>query len=208
MFMLALSADSPAPSDHAQSITGLRGGPMAMRFGVFDHIEPVPGQRLDQHLSRAAAPDRAPRRRRLPRLPPGRAPHAGHPQPGAVAERLPGRRGAAHAAAALRPLRLRAAAAPPAPPDRRDQHARQPQRRAAGDRRRPRRRDGSLLLGPGGRLRDELRALSRDAGHHARRAQPRPPHLQPAASTASSSCRCTCGRCRSRTRRSGTCAIR
>src|SRR5262245_56835068 len=38
-----------SPSDEAQSIIGLRGRrPPTMRFGVFDHIEPVPGQRLDQ----------------------------------------------------------------------------------------------------------------------------------------------------------------
>src|SRR4029453_19139071 len=129
-------------------------------------------------LSRALDPDRASRRRRLLRLPPGPAPHAGHPQPGAVAERVSGRGRTADPAVALRSVRLRAPVAPPAPPDRRDQHARQPERWPAGARRGPRRRDGSLLLGPGGRLRDELRALSRDTGHHARRAEPRPPHLQ------------------------------
>ena len=68
---------------------------MAMRFGVFDHIEPVPGTAARPDLSRALDPDRAPRRRRLLRLPPGRAPHAGHPQPGAVAERVPGSGGPA-----------------------------------------------------------------------------------------------------------------
>ena len=36
----------------------------------------------------------------------------------------------------------------------------------------------ALLLGPGGRLRDELRALPRDAGHHPGGAQPRAAHLR------------------------------
>src|SRR5688500_5660061 len=68
-------------------------------------------------LPRAPDPDRAARPRRLPRLSPGRAPHAGHSQPGPLAERVPGRRRAAHATHALRAVRVRAAAAPSAAPD-------------------------------------------------------------------------------------------
>src|SRR5215510_4489529 len=128
-------------------------------------------------LPRAAGPDRAPRPRRLLRLSPGRAPHARDPQPGAVAERVPGQRGPAHDAHALRPVRLRAAATSSAPADRGDQHARQPERRPPRDRRGPRRRHGSLLLGPGGRPRDELRALSGDADDPPRGAQPRSAHV-------------------------------
>src|SRR2546421_10491598 len=124
-------------------------------------------------LPRAPDPDRAAGAGGLPRLPPRRAPHAGHPQPGALPERLPGRRGRTHDAPALRTVRVRAAAPSSAAVDRGDQYARQPERRPAGDRRRPRRRDGGVLLGPGGRLRDELRALPGDAGHPARGPQPR-----------------------------------
>src|SRR5207302_4568025 len=75
------------------------------------------GSATRSDLPRAVGPDRAPRPRRLLRLSPSRAPHAGDPQPGAVAERVPGRRGPAHDAHAVRPVRLRAAAAPSAPAD-------------------------------------------------------------------------------------------
>ena len=99
---------------------------MTLRFGVFDHIEPVPGLRLDRIY-----------RERLLQI--ERLDTAGfyayhlaeHHTPAihslAFAERLPRGRRPTHPAPALRPLRLRPAAAPPAASDRRDQHARPPQ---------------------------------------------------------------------------------
>ena len=145
-----------------------------MKFGVFDHIDEA-GVPRRAAVRGAPGADRALRARRLPRLPPGRAPrHAARAR--ALAERLPRRRDAAHDDAAPRAARLLPAALSPAAAHRRGLHARPPQRRPAAARRRRGRvaRRGRLLrrrLGePARALRRELRDPAEGPG--LRRADP------------------------------------
>ena len=105
------------------------GGRMTLEFGVFDHLDrnDLPLQRF---LRTAAQGHRGVRSPWLLCLPPGRASlHAA--RHGAVAERIPLGHRTAHAAPALRHLRLCAAGAPSAAGARRNLHARPHERRHA-----------------------------------------------------------------------------
>ena len=107
-----------------------------MQFGVFDHLDlgAVP---LGRALREPAAADRGLRPRGIAHLSPRRAPcHAA--RHGALAQRVPGRRGPAHAAAALRAAGLHAVAAPSPARRRGDLHARPDERRQVGAGCRPR----------------------------------------------------------------------
>ena len=86
---------------------------MTLQFGVFDHIEPVPGLDLEHIYAQRLV--------QIERLDTAgfyayhlaRAPHSSGAQPGAIAECLPGGRLPAYHASALRALRLCPTPAPP-----------------------------------------------------------------------------------------------
>ena len=143
-----------------------------MKFGVFDHMDRGGadlGRQFDERLRLIELYEQ----RGLSRLSPGRAScHAA--RHGALAQRVPGRGGAAHQDAALRAAGLHGQPLSSAAADRRDLHARPDERRPARARHRPR----HLAL-RGGLLRRRSRhragALRRGA-----RGDPEGPHREAA----------------------------